>query len=272
MNRIGMLPCMVTLGNLLCGFGALAVIAHAPGNDWSHEILIAAWLIMLAMIFDMFDGKVARATNQMSDFGGELDSLCDIVSFGAAPALIVYVLCYRIFQYPASLALLLSGCYVCATAIRLARFNVDNSHDEEAHQFFKGLASPAAAGAVASLVILNHHLVDLQRFMGSARHASSSIALEILPIVALASAGLMISSVPYVHFTNLLLKRRRPPELAILCAAFGLFLIFQIEFTLFCVFGGYMASGPMAYVHRRVFSAEEVYDEDEEEEEEEATV
>ncbi|MDP7131838.1 MAG: CDP-diacylglycerol--serine O-phosphatidyltransferase [Planctomycetota bacterium] len=264
MKRIGILPCMVTLGNLLCGFGALAVIAHAPGSDWSRELLIAAWLIMLAMVFDMFDGKVARATNQMSDFGGELDSLCDLVSFGAAPALIIYVLCYRIFHYPVSLALLLSGCYVCATAVRLARFNVDNSHDDEAHQFFQGLASPAAAGAIASLVILNHHLVDLHRFMGSAKHASS-IALEILPIVALASAGLMVSSVPYVHFTNLLVKRRRPPELAVLCAAFGLFLIFQTEFTIFCVFGGYMASGPMAYFHRRAFGADDIYEEEDEE-------
>lgn len=258
---------MLTLGNLLCGFFALAVIAHAPGGNWDREFVFAAWLILLAMVFDMLDGKVARYTNQSSEFGGELDSLCDLVSFGAAPGLIVYVLAYRVFDFPVALALLLSGSYVVAAAIRLARFNVNNSTEEEAHHLFQGLASPAAAGAVVSLVILDHHLVDQHRFMGFAKHPTS-LAMEILPYVALAAAALMVSSVPYVHVTNLILKRRKPPELVFLGVVFALFLIFHFEVTLFCVFAGYLLSGPMASAKRILVGSPEMSEEEEEEEDE----
>jgi len=271
MKRIGMLPSTLTLGNLLCGFFALAVIAHAPGGNWDREFVFAAWLILFGMVFDMLDGKVARFTKQSSEFGGQLDSLCDLVSFGAAPGLIVYVLAYRVFDFPVALALLLSGSYVAAAAIRLARFNVSNSSEEEAHHLFQGLASPAAAGAIASLVILDHHLVDQHRFMGFAKHPTS-VAMEVLPYVALAAAALMVSSIPYVHVTNLVLKRRKHPELILLGAVFALFLAFHFEITLFCVFVGYLLSGPMASAKRILMGSVGVLEEEEEEEDEEALV
>ena len=271
MRRIGTLPDMITVGNLLCGFSALAVIAHAPGSNWDREIVIAAWLIMAAMVFDMLDGKVARLTNQMSDLGAQLDSLCDMVSFGVAPGLIVYVLAHRVFGFPVAFSLLLSGSYVVATAVRLARFNVGNTHDEEAHSFFQGLPSPAAAATVASLVILDHFLVDQNRFMGLSRHPTTSLALEILPYIAVAAAALMVSSVPYIHATNLLLKRRRPPELLLIVLAFFFFLIIQPEMTLFCAAAGYMVSGPMASAKRILAGPHDVIH-DEEEEDEEAIV
>lgn len=270
MKKLGVLPSLFTLGNLLCGFGALAVVAHAEGNSWDRELVVASWLILFAMIFDLLDGKVARWTRFTSDFGGELDSLCDMVTFGAAPGLIVYLLSYRIFHFAGPIAVLLGGCYIMATALRLARFNVANSHDEESHQFFQGLPSPAAAGAVASLVILDQHLIEGHRLMGFAKH-DASLALEILPYVALASAALMVSNVPYVHVTNLLLKRRRrPPELILLGVVFTFFLIRQPEVTFFCVFGGYLCC-PLAsvFLMKKEELAEEVLEAEEDEDEDE---
>jgi CDP-diacylglycerol--serine O-phosphatidyltransferase len=268
MKKLGMLPSMITLGNLLCGFGALAVIAHAPGDNWDREFVIAAWFILWAMVFDMVDGKVARFTNQSTDFGGQLDSLSDLVSFGVAPGLIVYVLAYRVFQFPVTLALLLSGSYVVAAAIRLARFNISSSHEETAHHFFQGLPSPAAAGTIASLVILDHELVSHHRFMGLAK-LPTSLAMEILPYVALAAAALMISTIPYVHVTNLILKRRKSPELVIFGLILALFLAWRLEMTLFCVFAGYVLSGPMASARRILAGSHEALEEELEEEEDE---
>ncbi|MBI2194348.1 MAG: CDP-alcohol phosphatidyltransferase family protein [Planctomycetes bacterium] len=249
MRKINLAPSLFTLGNLWCGFGALAVIAHAPGDNWDRELVVASFFILGAMLFDMLDGKVARLTGQMSDFGGQLDSLGDMVAFGAAPGLIVYIVVYRVFHLPATYAMLLGGAYVAATALRLARFNVANAHDEGSHHFFLGLPSPAAAGVVSTLVIVDHHLVEVHRFMGLARNPSS-LALEVLPYAALLAAMLMVSSIPYVHVTNLLLKRRRPPELIVIALVFLVFLILKPETTLFCVFGGYLLSGPMASARR----------------------
>jgi CDP-diacylglycerol--serine O-phosphatidyltransferase len=283
MNRRDVLPSLFTLGNLFCGFAAMAVIAHRAGDGaslWDREFVFAAWFILAAMVFDMFDGKVARLTGRTSDFGAQLDSLCDMVSFGVAPGIILYVLCYRYFGLPIILALLVSGFYAAAAAVRLARFNVHNDHAEDAHQFFQGLPSPAAAGVVASLVILNHYICDHQlqlrhHFMGlnGVRTSGTSLAMELLPFFALASAVLMVSSIPYVHISNVILKRKEPVQVVLLAVVFGAFMVFKPEVTPFCVFGGYLLSGPLAsarrlFVGRAEIPEEEPGDEDEEDDRE----
>jgi len=186
-------PSMVTLGNLFCGFLAIAYIAD-------NHLIAAAWLIFAGMIFDMLDGKVARLTKGSSDFGMQLDSLADMISFGVAPAFLAKV---AILQEPAPcsarLVWVLCLSYVICAAVRLARFNVETDEDESSHQYFKGLATPAAAGVVASLV-LSESLVSL--FFPTLYYK-----IFLLMVVCILSI-LMVSEIRYVHFGVRMLKKR----------------------------------------------------------------
>ena len=156
------LPTLLTLGNAACGFGAITFTAKAaaalgPTSAVTETVLdpvskaaatsalfAASCLIYLAMVFDAFDGSAARWTNQTSDFGAELDSLCDAISFGAAPA---FLMLQFSRDYHPRLLWLIAALYVVCTVLRLARFNVETDEDDS-HAFFSGLPSPAAAGKI----------------------------------------------------------------------------------------------------------------------------
>jgi CDP-diacylglycerol--serine O-phosphatidyltransferase len=133
-----MLPSAVTLGNLCCGFISIIFV-------YKGQFLTGAWLILLAMIFDIMDGRVARLTKATSRFGEELDSLADLVSFGVAPAFLYYVL---FLQKAGTPGLILAVIFVLAGCLRLARFNVQDSGDN-----FTGLPIPGGAAILASTVI-----------------------------------------------------------------------------------------------------------------------
>ena len=144
------LPNLITALNLVSGFAA---IIHAGNGD----VVAAAWFIAAAMAFDFFDGFAARALNAFSDVGKELDSLADVVSFGAAPATILYRL--TVSAYPPeglfaqlSVIVILSVMPVCA-AVRLAKFNIDTRQAAS----FRGLATPANAIAVISMVFASNY-------------------------------------------------------------------------------------------------------------------
>ena len=156
---LAILPSMLTLANMVCGFYA---IVHVGAVDWvdgeplpANSFMAAAIAILIAMIFDMLDGRVARMTHTTSEFGAQLDSLADAITFGVAPGVMVAMLHamgrYN-GEYPlwSRMAWIFGAAYACGAVVRLARFNVHTeSHDEEAHMWFKGLPSPAAAGEVA---------------------------------------------------------------------------------------------------------------------------
>lgn len=193
--NIKILPSIVTLGNLFCGFLAIAYIAD-------NRITAAAWLIFAGMIFDMLDGKVARLTKGCSDFGAELDSLADMISFGVAPAFLLKV---HVLQtpspFPARIVWVLSLLFVICAAIRLARFNVETDEDESSHLYFQGLATPAAAGVVASFILL----YDLFSSIIPPTH------YKVMMLIAILFLGiLMVSRVKYIHFGIHFLKKRRP--------------------------------------------------------------
>ncbi|MCX5683619.1 MAG: CDP-alcohol phosphatidyltransferase family protein, partial [Planctomycetota bacterium] len=169
LKRVSILASLFTLGNALCGFAAITLTTKAlQVSDEAHtlfrdEIKWAAYFIILAMIFDALDGRLARFARATSDFGGQLDSLADAISFGLAPAFLMNRIVVEGLSdclAPAGLVDLLKAVWVCGAIymgcalIRLARFNVENVHEEEAHMSFKGLPSPAAAGAVVSLIIV----------------------------------------------------------------------------------------------------------------------
>jgi len=145
-NRFYPLPCMITLASLFCGFYS---IVSAINSDFKT----AATAILVATIFDTLDGRVARLTNSTSQFGAELDSLCDMISFGVSPAVLAYLWALHPYGRYGWLAAFL---YVAMTSLRLARFNSQDSTSESKN--FVGLPCPAAAAMISAAVLFSHFL------------------------------------------------------------------------------------------------------------------
>ncbi|HEV8549026.1 MAG TPA: CDP-diacylglycerol--serine O-phosphatidyltransferase [Polyangiaceae bacterium] len=149
------LPNLITLGSVFCGFNAIRLVARdRPGDD---DVYRAAVLLIFAMLFDLMDGRVARMTKTQSAFGLQIDSLADVISFGVAPAMLVYK--WVLYRLPVP-GLLVSFMYVAAAAVRLARFNVLASNAEgvpsKPGRHIIGLPTPPACGILISLVVANH--------------------------------------------------------------------------------------------------------------------
>lgn len=235
MNRIrtvAVFPTVFTLGNLMCGFFAIVVVARVerptsleipqatdiifrhptkvmrqldPTND-THNIMLSGWLIFLAMIFDALDGHVARLSRSTSDFGAQLDSLCDVVSFGVAPGFLLVKMCPT-FTYSHDKVWIIAASFAACAALRLARFNVESSQDDD-HMHFSGLPSPAAAAAIAGFALLFY---ELRRTGNNLLYASEidTVVQTILPFFALLVAVLMVSRIPYPHVVNQALRGQR---------------------------------------------------------------
>lgn len=206
-------PTLMTLGNAVCGFGSITFAAKAvPQGPHSNDLLlIAGLLILAASVFDMLDGQVARWTNQTSKFGMQLDSLCDAVSFGAAPA-------FLLLKFPDlhgnRLVWVIASLYLVCALLRLARFNVQNE-EENSHEWFTGLPSPAAAGAIVSFAIAMPGLADwTDPSMSETAQWFGNCLITItargLPVFALVVACLMVSRIRYPHYLNELVRGRRP--------------------------------------------------------------
>src|SRR2546429_3832608 len=153
--KIYLLPNLVTAGNLFCGFLALTLIVGAditnPGA-FGPAIRKALLLIILACVFDLLDGRVARFGGQDSPFGREFDSLADIISFGAAPAFLVHrVVLHDVFEKHPEIGWFIASVYLICGAFRLARFTCLSSSGSGPSKGLLGLPVPAAARAVASL-------------------------------------------------------------------------------------------------------------------------
>jgi CDP-diacylglycerol--serine O-phosphatidyltransferase len=219
-KKIAVLPALLTLGNGICGFVAITYASKigmlTPGDpdplrSDEFNFVWAGWFILFAMLFDMLDGYVARLSRTASKFGGELDSLCDAISFGVAPAFLVLKLGPG-WQPSAFLHQLLAGIaalYLACTVLRLARFNVDNTPDPSGHKRFRGLPSPGAAGCIASLAILRGDLAakmvlfwQIPVDQVAARDFTIRLVEIVSPIGALLVALLMVSNVPYPHVTG----------------------------------------------------------------------
>jgi CDP-diacylglycerol--serine O-phosphatidyltransferase len=267
-KKIAIIPTLFTLGNGVCGFGAITFAARIPRGSDSLDATAIQWLwysgvlILAAMVFDMLDGRVARLTRWTSDFGGQLDSLCDCISFGVAPAFLLLKLCADSNRYtPNSLWIkglwVIAVLYVVCAAMRLARFNVENDHGAEKHLVFKGLPSPAAAGAIASAALLRHELRDppLDWLLGTihleARHVEQALDIG-LPLATVALAVLMVSRVPYPHVTNQMLRGRKPFThlVKIVFAVVAIVLLRELFVPL--VFWGFALGSPIALAWRIV--------------------
>ncbi len=226
LRTIAVLPALFTLGNLVCGFFAIVVaarvetptspdipmaVAIAPSNpvgmlkqldknDPVHNCMLSGWLIFMAMIFDALDGHVARLTKVTSDFGAQLDSLCDVVTFGVAPAFLLVKLCPTYTFEHSQRVWLIAATFAACAAIRLARFNAEID-DEDDHMNFSGLPSPAAAASIAGFAILFYTLRNDANTLSYAQVIDQWMQ-TILPFFGLLVAALMVSRIPYPHIVN----------------------------------------------------------------------
>jgi len=218
LGKRALAPNLMTVFNLLLGF--LAIIAATKGHPTT-----GAWLIIIAGICDVLDGKIARATAANSDFGTELDSLADVVSFGVAPAYLIYSVQLRDFEPH---GLILSFLPLAAGAIRLARFNSSITLSDEKENF-EGMPIPASAGLICSYVIFSIHL------WGSVRFPAMTGVLLIL------CASLMVSSIEFDAMPKISFRKSRKNSvlMVLLAVSLSLILIFP-EKALFPLAIGYI--------------------------------
>lgn len=216
---VALLPSLFTIGNMFCGY---ACIVYALRRDYET----AAPFIGIAIVLDMLDGRIARLTGTSSDFGVELDSLADVISFGIAPA----ILSYAWGLEPLGRLGAFSGfLYVTAAALRLARFNIQSAAGGD-KRYFVGMPSPAAAAIPASTVyLLSDGITDYRA------------ALPVLAMV-LVPALLMVSTIRFRSFKTIDLQIRRPYSVLFLIAAGIMAIATHPRFVLVSMAYAYLAS------------------------------
>jgi CDP-diacylglycerol--serine O-phosphatidyltransferase len=283
LRAISTIPTLLTLGNLICGFAAIyfcmramydagAGVSAAEFETLHSRVVerllpsflaIGGMLVFAGMLFDALDGRVARLTKGTSEFGAELDSLADMVTFGVAPALLMITYMYTQLRAEAfwisplsedhlGRAMWMMGAvYAACAAMRLARYNVEAGKKEMATKAFRGLPSPGAAAALASLVIL---LEKIDLSLPTAR-----VAVWFLPIVAGGLGYLMVSRVRYVHVGNTYLSGRKPFN-HVLLVGLGVFaLAISWAYTLVIAVWSYVLSGPILVLIRTRRSQESAH-------------
>jgi len=217
-----LIPCMLTCMNIFCGF--YAIIA-----SFGHQYYPAAIAIILAMFFDVLDGRVARMTHTTSEIGLQLDSLADAVSFCIAPAVLSYVWALTPFGRIGWMAAFL---FVICGILRLARFNLQTSPSRS--RYFIGLPTPAAAGFIATLIIVTTDILSMKK-----------IPPLVLVFAVYLLAFLMISNIKYRNFKDVDLREKRPFGILV----FVVLTIYVIEtvpqIMLFLCALTYTLSGPM---------------------------
>jgi len=251
-EKIPLLPTLLTTGNLVCGviaiilaiYDSFKLILPPPGS--SQHVFIpyvtSCYLILLAMVFDVLDGMAARLTNTAGKFGIEYDSLSDVVSFGVAPAILMYVVVLR-YQGPVGIAL--ASIFIFAGAFRLARFNVLTNSGAGDPRIFKGLPIPAAASVLVSYVIFSqwfdvYYATGPRLFYDKALDWYSenitTFQHYVIPALMILLAVLMISNVKFSSFKYFLVRERiRFAVLAgSMCALFILFVKFEVSAFLLC--------------------------------------
>jgi len=206
LRSTALLPALFTLSNALCGFGAVHFACKdLLGAADFRNLMIAGWLIIGAMVCDMLDGRVARFARRTSDFGGQLDSLADAISFGVAPAMLMLRAVVTVLRqqghYPTieHVVWWVAAAYMACAVLRLARFNVENEPGPSAHMHFEGLPSPGAAAAITALVML---VADLALRGWINRMWLLPTTCIVLPVLTLTVAILMVSRLQYPHVVN----------------------------------------------------------------------
>lgn len=224
------LPNLFTTFGLFAGFYSIICSLR-------DDFQMAAVFILVAQVFDILDGRIARLTRTTSRFGIEYDSLSDLIAFGVAPGILVYHWALEPWHTWGWLA---ASLYVTCGALRLARFNVQYDNVEKRH--FIGLPIPAAADVIASTVLLYYYL-------GGEGTTSKHI---LLPLIIYGLAALMVSNVRFFSFKETALSQRQPFWLLVGAIVLLKLLIAAPQPMLFMGFFGYALSGPIRWVVQRI--------------------
>lgn len=248
--RIYLLPNLFTAGNMLCGFLAIkncieARFTSLTADGRADHYIMAVWFILFACVCDLFDGRVARATKRESLFGAEFDSIADTVSFGVAPALMA---CFLVIKPEAtdnvqSTTWLLAFIYLLCAGVRLARFNVltnplvPGNEKRAAGGDFVGLPSPAAAGMIASLVLVLSKIMEAEGPLDVAVQAWSWTLLPLMLIISF----LMISNVRFPSFKKIdWTARTRTRGFIVIFLVVGT-VLWQPQYSFPAIFLGYIS-------------------------------
>ena len=217
------IPSLFTTGNFFCGFYAIISV-------FNQQFYHASVAIVVAIIFDGLDGKIARLTHSSSNFGLEYDSLSDLISFGLAPGLLVYSWVLQPFGRIGWLAAFL---YVICGALRLARYNIQDTTDVR-NLDFTGLPIPAAAGVIASTVVMTKDLLLIEK-----------IEPIILVMTVYLLAFLMVSNIRYRSFKRLDLTKKKPFNILVFAILFIYIIATIPELMIFVITVLYALSGPV---------------------------
>lgn len=228
---IYLLPNLFTTAGLFSGFYAIVAAM-------TEQFHVAAIALFIAMIMDTLDGRVARLTGTQSEFGAQYDSLSDMVCFGITPALVVYSWGLR---YLGKLGWIAAFVYAAATALRLARFNIQSEHQDK--NIFLGLPCPAAAGIIAGLVWV---CVDVE--------ATGRTISQLSALLTVAVALLMVSSLRYQSFKELDFKGKVPFVAVLIVVLLYALIAFDPPKILFGIFFLYGCTGPMVWLHQKIFT------------------
>lgn len=225
---IYILPNLLTTGNLLCGFWSIISV-------FQERFYFAAVAILLAAVFDVFDGKVAKLSGATTKFGMQYDSLADLVSFGIAPALLAFSWALRPYEEWGWLA---AFTFVACGAIRLARYNVLASSGDT--KYFKGVPIPVAAAMIAFTILLYIKYIETA-------WAKDIIVLVMVYVLAF----LMVSNIRYYSFKELDLAKRKPIS-TLVCAVLALtVIVMRPTIMLFLLVLLYVFSGPVGMLVAR---------------------
>jgi len=224
-RHLSILPNIFTSLNLICGYLSIVLTSR-------EEFLAAGWMIVLAVICDILDGRIARLTSVTSKFGAELDSLADLVSFGVAPAFLVfnrYLSDYRLVGF------IVTSIFVLCGALRLARFNITPPSGKDV---FTGLPIPAGAGILCTMTIFE------MQFYGFFR-----IPDTVIPFIVLGTSFLMVSTIEYPAMKK---SPKTSFQRHLLVLMFILGLVFTPVLTLFFYSWGFAIFGLFMYVVRKL--------------------
>jgi CDP-diacylglycerol--serine O-phosphatidyltransferase len=222
---IYLLPNVLTSASLFCGFYAILAAID-------KRFYVAAISILVAGVFDTLDGRIARSTQSTSRFGLEYDSLADLISFGTAPSLMVFLWALRPCGRFGWLAAFL---YVVCGALRLARFNAQAHYLDG--RYFKGLPVPVAAAFVATTVLLVHHLGE-------------PVFKHYVPILVMiyGLSFLMVSTIRYNSLKELGFFKKRPFNFLVIAVLVMIIIATEPHVTMFFVVFAYIVSGPLMHI------------------------
>jgi CDP-diacylglycerol---serine O-phosphatidyltransferase len=269
-SHIFVLPTMVTCGSLICGFASVVLAVLGYSGHSTVYFLQSCYAIIVAMLCDGLDGSIARATNTQSEFGGEMDSLCDAISFCFAPAVMIYYFALHAFG---RVGFVVSFVYLLCGVLRLARFNVLMKHNKSSGNFM-GVPTPLGAAGVVSLVWLQ---ISMDAYATNVSHiqwiANIWLAMQnfhvwqiFIGLYVFILALAMVSNFEYKSTKTLRIKQQNPFKFLVYFLVSMSFLwILPTSLVFFILSFIYLLHGPVNYMlFRKDYQKEEetIFDSD----------